>query len=207
MEFPSPEGFSAVPRDDFSAMIPADQCKELFKLRTKLRKSPKAILHNVALDEQNANGRVQALSTDLEHVNRVEIRPLEGKFPDLSAVKPSSPINEHNSVSVQLDIWNLKRLLDGMAAQLDPKSDEDGKIVITLRLEPGEELTGIAAKMSEVLTDGGGPKNFKPLAARARHNMVTVTTIARDGTAIFGAIMPRDASYDKDSLLPKCDLD
>ena len=85
-EYPGGE-LNLEPKLGFEAIIPKAQLVAASKLAPN--RTPKPILRWIALDEQNANGTVPAAGTDMETTQRLDIRPLDGRFPRWQDVMPS----------------------------------------------------------------------------------------------------------------------
>jgi len=74
-----PPCINATPQEGFCVLIDRRDWGAAAKMPP--RKSPKAILLNVAVDESMANGELTMGATDLATVQKIAVKPIEGRFP------------------------------------------------------------------------------------------------------------------------------
>lgn len=71
------------------AIIPTDGCKAIAKALPRRSHLPVLLNARVDVNRTNANGSVRVVSTDLETTTPVDVKKIEGEFPDVSQVLPS----------------------------------------------------------------------------------------------------------------------
>jgi len=133
-EYPVVEGLNLEPKPGFETIIPKDQLVAAAKLPPK--RSPRHVLTNIALDEQNSNGTVPVVGYDLENVKRVDVKPVEGRFPRWRDIMPNySPVKqwqvvENNlsdkAVAIWVDAKYLAKVLDVVRESGADSRDDTG---------------------------------------------------------------------------------
>ena len=151
----------------FGCIVPIDACKKAVKLPPK--RTNKAVLRNVLLDEPATNGAVPMAATDLEAVDRLEPAALEGRYPKWRDVYPRNDQAER-TVSVKL---GGRLLADLLQSVIKASGERDPKVVVTFNLDAERNQDGDRVLM----------------AARAQRNPVFITAEAND-TQLAGVIMP-----------------
>jgi hypothetical protein len=114
------------------------------------------IVQSVLVEEPSANGKVNLAHTDLETVQKSEVRSLEGRFPRWRDCLPS--YDASNSVTVSVNAEYLASVLSILAKMTDDfhKSVEikvplEAGRAIEVRLETTEGIraTGIVMQMAK----------------------------------------------------------
>jgi hypothetical protein len=176
-------GLSTDRVDDFGVIVPAEACKKAAKLPPK--RTPKAVLRNVLLDEANANGKVAMAATDLESVDELRPTAIEGRYPKwVDCILSEDVLSADNSVSIKL---SAKLLIDVLQTLVKVGGAKDADVTMTVAVKPND------------------PDYDTPLAARGHDNPLTLTAVGENGAEICGVIMPLACDRKEGSKRPAHD--
>jgi DNA polymerase III sliding clamp (beta) subunit (PCNA family) len=112
--------------ENFQVLITAKSWNEAAKLPPK--KSAKAILSNVLVEEPSANGTVRMAATDLETIKQITPRSAEGRFPRWRDVMPKE---QSGSITVSLDAAKLAEVCAVLAKMVTDDSSRGVDITFT----------------------------------------------------------------------------
>lgn len=131
----------ASPKDGFTALVPRKDWDGLGKLPPK--RCPKATLLNAAILEHESNGRIPAVGTDLDTTRRVDILPLEGRFPRWRDIESQYSERQPEAVTIAVDARLLAKAATALAKMIPSQGHSrvtmsvpvDGESAIVLRAE------------------------------------------------------------------------
>lgn len=139
-DFPD-RGLDTRPAGLFGATIPPDACKRAAKLAPS--RPYRQILRNVALGEQNVNGTVTLLGTNIDTDARLETKTLEGDYPTPCDHKATAGILDGTRsavASVTIELGCLATLVNTLAAAA-PAANKDVDRPVTLSIyDPGDPI-------------------------------------------------------------------
>jgi len=180
-EYPEVEGLNLEPKPGFEAIIPKTELVAAAKLPPK--RTPKHVLKNIALDEQNANGTVPVVGYDMESVKRVDVKPAEGRFPRWQDVMPNyDPVKQWQvvesglstkAVAIWVDAKYLAKVLDVVRESSEDASDDTGNVVqllvplnreMAIVVKRGES-TGVVMPMAGDMNDNAKPEEESEAAS------------------------------------------
>ena len=114
-KFPEIEGVPAAPKPGFKVMIHHKAFRDLGKIIPKGRRMTHLPqLKNVLISEQGTNGKISAAATDLDTVQKVDLRDglKDSTFPDWKTVVPRI---HHDDPTVTVDPARMAAMFTAMA--------------------------------------------------------------------------------------------
>jgi DNA polymerase III sliding clamp (beta) subunit (PCNA family) len=122
-EYPSPKGSPAPDRvASFTAIIPTRACREMAKMPP--RNGARPILGHVLLEEDPEGETNAAFVTDLDNHRRLDVRPIEGTFPDYRSILER--VEAVGGEPFRFDLRRLEQAVKVLKETLGvKKSDED----------------------------------------------------------------------------------
>jgi hypothetical protein len=173
-DYPPAAGINVEPKPGFETIIPKDQLNAAAKLPPKRMPSNKAVLLNIALDEQNANGTIPVAGYDLENVKRMDIKPAEGRFPKWQDVMVQyEPVKQwqviennlsNKCVSIHVDAKYLAKVLEVVLASGNSDNDEFSTVELLVPLNRERPIVVKRERSTGIVMPLGGDygDNHKP---------------------------------------------
>lgn len=155
-EFPTVPGMGAMGTVGEGFILPIGGVEQLRKAIPKGRQSmpilARAVYDQGFEDSENRNGSVRFWTTDLETATAITIRPIDGEFPDISAVIPDEGID--GSIQCTVDPRYLLQICQAAIEFAGPKAmisiqncGQGDPLLFQVEAQAGGKLTGCLMPM------------------------------------------------------------